>query len=233
MAAPHVRARRGSATGRPAGRAAGPVAVLGALGVLGVLLAGCSGGTRAADEAADVAASGSARSAVATGADCLAPQVLDALGFDAAEYTGSRHPDAPDAGVVPDGFTAVSAVTCSTGETLTDAAGRWAAVTASRLEGDVRPLLSALGTPATLPATGTAPTACAPTAPRTALWLVDAVGAAVRVALPADGCGRLPTALADGIAALDAVDVEHYPVALVEPRPGPSDGTASDGSAGG
>lgn len=222
MAAQHVRA---AAPG--AGPAPTPRGVLAGLGLtLGLLLAGCSAGSGAGAAADAAAQPGPGRSAVATGADCLAPQVLDALGFADADRTGARHPDAPEEGPVPDGFTPVSAVTCSTGETLTDASGRWAAVTATRLEGDVRPLVRALGSTATLAATGTAPTTCATDATRTELWLVDALGAAIRVALPADGCGRLPAALTEGLAELDAVDVEHYPVALVEPR---ADATAGPG----
>jgi hypothetical protein len=40
----------------------------------------------------------------------------------------------------------------------------------------------------------------------------------VRVALPSGGCGTLPVAVSEGLDALDAVDVEHYPVELVGPR---------------
>lgn len=197
-------------------RAAVPAALLVAA------LAACSA---APDAAGDAQSRASARrTAVATEADCLAPQVLTALGFDAAAYTGSVHRDAPEAAAPPDGFVAVSAVLCSTGETLTDAAGRWAAVTASRLEGDVAPLVSALTGRSTVPAgtSGTSGTACPAGAERADLWLVDALGGAVRVALPGGGCGELPEAVADGIAALDVMDVEHYPVALVAPAPSAS-----------
>jgi hypothetical protein len=189
-------------------RAAVPAALLVAA------LAACSAAPDAAGDAQSRASAG--RTAVATEADCLAPQVLTALGFDAAAYTGSVHRDAPEAAAPPDGFVAVSAVLC-----LTDAAGRWAAVTASRLEGDVAPLVSALTGRSTVPA-GTSGTACPAGAERADLWLVDALGGAVRVALPGGGCGELPEAVADGIAALDVMDVEHYPVALVAPAPSAS-----------
>ncbi|VTR76939.1 hypothetical protein [Cellulomonas hominis] len=212
MAAPHRRAPSGPRT--PAARlVAGTAALL----VAGGVLAGCSVGADPS-AAADAGSRAAARTAVTTGADCLAPQVLTALGFDGDAYAGATaHPDAPAADALPADFTAVSAVLCSTGETLTDGAGRWAAVTASRLEGDVAPLVDALSA-GTTPAASSSPGACAEGAPRSDLWLVDALGAAVRVALPGDGCGPLPDAVADGLAALEAVDVEHYPVELVDAR---------------
>lgn len=215
MARPHL--------GLPArARLVAPAAVV----LLG--LAACSGGGDASTAGEAGASSVGQPGTVEAGADCLAPQVLADLGFDPAAYTGSRHPDVPDAAGLPEGFTAASAVRCSTGETLTDAAGTWAAVTASRLEGDVRPLVEAVSGRATLPAAGGATPTCAPDGDRSELWLVDALGVAVRVVLPGGGCEPLPTAVADGLAALDAVDVEHYPVALVAPTPGASTGPTTD-----
>lgn len=190
-----------------------------AVGLLVGLLAACAGAEPTA--LADGTPPAAARTAVPSGADCLAPQVLAALGFAGPAAGSTAHPDAPDAGALPDDFTAVSAVLCTTGETLTDAAGRWAAVTATRLEGDVGPLVTALRAATTRPA-GTTATACADDGDRADLWLVDALGAGVRVALPDGGCGALPVAVSEGLAALDAVDVEHYAVELVGPR-----GTAS------
>ncbi|HYQ77101.1 hypothetical protein [Cellulomonas sp.] len=207
MVAPRPRA--------PRARLAGLAAL-----ALAAVLAACSGGDPAS-AGADAAQRSAAGASVSSGADCLAPQVLTALGFaGAGAGAGSTaHPDVPEVGPVPDGFTAVSAVLCTTGETLTDAAGRWAAVTATRLEGDVRPLVTALSAAPTVPASGTAtPAPCGTEAPRADLWLVDALGAAVRVALPSGGCGTLPVAVSEGLDALDAVDVEHYPVELVGPR---------------
>jgi hypothetical protein len=196
------------------------------LALAAAALAACSAGPEPSAAAGSAVSRADARTAVASGADCLAPQVLTALGFDGDAYTGATaHPDAPAAEPLPDDFTAVSALLCSTGETLTDGAGRWAAVTASRLEGDVAPLVEALaatGTPVARASAGDtagdSAGSCAEGAPRSDLWLVDALGAAVRVALPGEGCGRLPRAVADGLAELDAVDVEHYPVELVDPR---------------
>ncbi|WP_454049660.1 hypothetical protein [Cellulomonas sp. Marseille-Q8402] len=198
----------------PAGRRV--LAGVAALAALPGLLAACSGGD---DGVADAQArAGAARTAVRSGADCLAPQVLGALGFTpGTSASGTPHPDAPDAGEVPDGFSPVSAVLCTTGETLTDASGRWAAVTATRLEGDVAPLVDALTT-SVVPAAETTAAACGTGVPRSDLWLVDALGAAVRAALPGGGCGVLPAEVAEGLDALDAVDVEHYPVELVDAR---------------
>lgn len=194
--------------------------------VLTGVLAACSVGGDPDDGAAAGPGSTAVHTAVAPEADCLAPQVLTALGFDPDAYTGAVvHPDVPDPVPVPEDFTAVSAVMCSTGETLTDDSGRWAAVTARRLEGDVGPLVRVLTGLATLPATGTKPTACPRESTRTDLWLVDALGDALRVLLPGRGCGTLPSGVADGLAALDTMDVEHYPVELVAPRPGSSSTT--------
>ena len=184
-----------------------------ATGALVGLLAACSGGAGASEEDAQARAS-AARTAVRSGADCLAPQVLAALGFEpGTTASGTPHPDAPEPAAVPTGFSPVSAVLCTTGETLTDGAGRWAAVTATRLEGDVGPLVEALA-----PVAGSTPAPCGSGVPRSDLWLVDALGAAVRATLPGGGCGDLPAAVVEGVDALDAVDVEHYPVQLVDAR---------------
>jgi hypothetical protein len=183
------------------------------------VLAACGGseGTAGTAAIADQAVS----AALSTGADCLAPQVLSALGFAGIRPPGAtRHPDAPEAGPLPDSFVPVSAVLCSTGETLTDSAGRWAAITASRLEGDVDLLVDALT--GTTPGGGATTTACATGERRSDLWLVDALGAAVRVALPDGGCGEIDPAVRAGLDELDAVDVERYPVALVAPGASPT-----------
>jgi hypothetical protein len=223
MAAPRPRAPRSPSPGRAPRvaprRAARPRAGLAGLLALALaaVLAACAGGDPTASTA-DAARRSASGASVSSGADCLAPQVLAALGFAGAGAGSTAHPDVPEAGLVPDGFTAVSAVLCTTGETLTDAAGRWAAVTATRLEGDVRPLITALTASSTVPAAGTSAAPCGEDARRSDLWLVDALGAAVRVALPSGGCGTLPVAVSEGLDALDAVDVEHYPVELVGPR---------------
>ncbi len=221
-AAPRTHGRQPhDATGRRRGRPRTGVLAGIALGLTS-LLAACAGADDS--QTSGSAVSDPAGTVVASGADCLAPQVLIALGFDPERTAVSTiHAQAPDAGSLPDDFVPVSAVLCSTGETLTDDAGRWAAVTASRLEGDVAPLVEALRSTGSDPGTATAGVAttasCAADATRSDLWLVDALGAAVRVTLPGGGCGELSDAVRSGLAALDEVDVERYPVELVEPHP--------------
>ncbi|MEV7972474.1 hypothetical protein [Cellulomonas sp. NPDC089187] len=150
-----------------------------------------------------------------TGPDCLAPQVLSVLGFEADERDrAGSHPDAPDAGPVPEDLSPVLVVECTTGETLTDSAGQWQAVTAIRREGDLDPLLAAL-TPVGSPSPSVT---CAPGGQRSDLWLVDSMGDAVRVAVPGAVCGRLSAAVREALDSLDAVDEEHYPVHLISPR---------------
>ncbi|QZN85036.1 hypothetical protein [Cellulomonas sp. C5510] len=234
MTAPHARTPAVGPSGRQAHADAVPprrsvrrrLAAVSAL-----LLAAAAGGTLAgcSSPAADAVRSSAVASPpsttdVARAPDCLAPQVLLALGFAADAYDGAPHPDVPDPAPLPDGFTVASAVLCSTGETLTDAAGRWAAVTATRLEGDVGPLVTALAAPVAAAASDPGPDRCSRGAARSDLWLVDALGSAVRVPLPRSGCDPLPRAVRDGLAALDVVDVERYPVALVAPSAAASPG---------
>lgn len=178
-----------------------------------LLLAGCAVPTvNAVPTASSVPATARAST---TGADCLAPQVLTALGFDRDErIRAGAHPDAPDAGPVPDTFTPVLAVECSTGETMTDSAGEWAAVTTTRREGDLAPLLATLGGELSPSPSVT----CAPGGERAELWLLDTMGDAVRVLVPGSMCGRLPSPVREALDGLDAVDVEHAPVRLVAPR---------------
>ena len=149
-------------------------------------------------------------------ADCLAPQVIADLGLRADDGTGTAHPDVPDAGAVPPEFQPASAVQCLTGERLTDSEGVWAAVTVRRLEGDLGPLLAALSEP-------TEPTvvdqACAADPPpRWELWLVDALGRAVRVERPVDVCGVPTAAVTSAVDALETVEEEHFPVDLLAAR---------------
>ncbi len=213
-------ARRSHPSARPPARR--PLAVL--TFVLASVLTACSGGGAADGTAGAAVVAADPATTALSGPDCLAPQVLAALGFAGVRPPGSTpHPDAPSAGPVPESFAPVSAVLCATGETLTDASGRWAAVTASRLEGDIHPLADALTSSSGSAATPEGgPTTCAAAAVRSDLWLVDAVGSAIRVALPGGGCGRLPSAVRAGLAALETVDLERSPVELVEPHATPS-----------
>ncbi|MFB9956143.1 hypothetical protein [Cellulomonas denverensis] len=182
-----------------------------------VLAAGCAVQATPTVTAVPSAVPSTARAI--TGPDCLAPQVLADLGFDPGDRgSGSVHADAPAAGPVPEGFAPVLVVECSTGELLTDEDGQWEAVTATRREGDLEPLVEALsGDRTAAPGTG-----CAPEVQQTELWLVDSMGDAVRAAVPGSVCGRLPSRVRAELDRLDAVDVEAYPVRLAVPR---SDGS--------
>ncbi|KQS99560.1 hypothetical protein [Cellulomonas sp. Leaf395] len=149
-------------------------------------------------------------------ADCLSSQVLADLGLVAAgapSGAGSPHADAPEAGRVPDGFLPVSVVVCAPGGTLQDSSGTWVALTASRREGDLDPLVAALRRPSA-PRGGTCSTA-AVEAP--SLWLVDALGRAVRPVWPTDRCGSPQQAVSTALDALEETDSEQYPVRLVVP----------------
>ena len=153
---------------------------------------------------------------VVSAADCLASQVLGDLGLVAAGASGDAgtpHADAPDAGRVPDDFLPVSVVVCAPGGTLQDSSGTWVALTASRREGDLDPLVAALRRPSA-PRGGTCSSA-AVVAP--SLWLVDALGRAIRPVWPTDRCGAPQKAVSTALDALEETDSEQYPVRLVIP----------------
>jgi hypothetical protein len=172
------------------------------------LLAGCSADTSPTPSPARVA----------TAADCLAPQVITDLGLraDARELSATAHPDVPDPGSVPAGFAPVGVVECVTGERLTDAQGVWDAITVRRLEGDLGPLLAALAGPHE---TSTRGQLCPASDVATfQLWLVDALGRAVRPAPPVDACGAPTTAVRTAVAALAEIEVAHYRVHLAAAR---------------
>ncbi|WP_456844715.1 hypothetical protein, partial [Cellulomonas sp. P5_C6] len=87
---------------------------------------------------------------LAATADCLSQQVLadlDLVSADESQSPGTPHADAPEAGRVPDDFLPVSVVVCTPGGTLHDSSGTWVALTASRREGDLEPLVAALRRP--------------------------------------------------------------------------------------
>ncbi|MBO3101656.1 hypothetical protein [Cellulomonas fengjieae] len=149
-------------------------------------------------------------------ADCMSAQVLADLGLvadGATPGTGTPHPDAPETGRVPDDFLPVSVVVCAPGGTLHDSSGTWVALTASRLEGDLDPLVAALRRPSA-PRGGTCSSA-AVTEP--SLWLVDALGRAIRPAWPTDRCGTPDPAVTRALDALEETGREQYPVRLVVP----------------
>jgi hypothetical protein len=171
-------------------------------------LAACSADGEGAQEAPTAVVVGAA--------DCLSSQVLADLGLIAAGTSGrssSPHADAPDPGRVPEGFVPVSVVVCAPGGTLQDSSGTWVALTASRREGDLEPLVAALRRPSAQRG-GTCSTA-AVAAP--SLWLVDALGRAVRPVWPTDRCGSPQQAVSSALDALVETDSEQYPVRLVVP----------------
>ena len=173
-----------------AGRAAAVLAVL--------ALAGCG---------QTVAAEPVRTAEVRTDATCLDADVLDALGLT---LDRSLRVDAPDVtatrGLPPAEFVAEAALVCDRGGTLRDSAGRWWSVTATRLEGDLDPVVDLVTrTPA--------PGACEPgVVPQ--VWLVDAWGEAVLLPREA-ACGTegVPVVLGE----LDVVERTEQPVELVQP----------------
>ncbi|GAA3805267.1 hypothetical protein [Cellulomonas soli] len=148
---------------------------------------------------------------VATAADCLAPQVLTALGVpQEVVATRSPHADAPVAGQVPGGFVPVSVLSCELDGTLRDSDGVWSAITATRLEGDLDALVSALALPsASRTGTCTGPQPLVPV-----LWLVDAMGRAVRPLWPTDRCGRPQPGVSEALEVLEATGSDTYRAAL-------------------
>ncbi len=142
---------------------------------------------------------------VRTAASCLDPDVLDALGLELDESRRSEAPAPTTRGLPPEGFVADTALVCDRGGTLRDSAGRWHAVSATRLEGDLDPLVRLV--------TRATPAACGPgVVPQ--VWLVDAMGAAVL--LPRDA-GCRDGAMADALGRLDVIERSEHPVALAQP----------------
>lgn len=169
---------------------------------------GCSAAPHTTVGSAD--RTGTAGAAVARAADCRAPQVLGELGL--RDDTATARPPAPPLGPLPEGFVPVGVVTCTADHRLRDTAGEWAAVTERRLDGNLHPLLDALGRPSV-----ERPDACAEDVP-IQLWLVDTLGAAVRVIPPLADCRTVLPAVARAIDALTVVDEVSYPVELLAPR---------------
>jgi len=176
-----------------------------------VLAAGC--GVQATPTVTTVPSAVPSTARAITGPDCLAPQVLADLGFDPDVLTTrSPHGQVPDAGRVPDDFVAVAVLACEVDGTLRDGDGVWSAVTATRLEGDLDGLLTALRVPSATPA-GT----CngAPGAPAV-LWLLDALGRAVRPAWPTDRCGAPQPGVTEALAGLEETGRDTYRAVLVQ-----------------
>lgn len=145
-------------------------------------------------------------------ADCLAPQVLAELDLG---QPATPAPDAPSPGAVPDGFVATSVLACADGGELLDSSGTWTSVRASRLEGDVGALVAALRLPSSRAKATASCAAESTTVPQ--VWLVDALGTAVRPQLPTDACGQVRAEVRRAVDRLQTTDVVSYPVALVTP----------------
>ncbi|WP_156043654.1 hypothetical protein [Cellulomonas sp. URHE0023] len=149
---------------------------------------------------------------VAPVADCMAPGVLHDLGLvpasvEDAEISPTSSSSA-EPGSVPDGFVPVSVVVCTADGSLKNASGTWLALTASHREGDLAALVAALQEPSE-PRGGTCSSGQAE-AP--ALWLVDALGRALRPTWPTDRCGAPSAEVAEALAELQETDSEKYPV---------------------
>lgn len=151
---------------------------------------------------------------VAPTADCMSPAVLHDLGLvPASAQDAETSPTAsPEPGKIPDTFVPVSVVVCTADGTLHDSSGTWLALTASHREGDLGPLVAALGQPSARRG-GT----CSPTAVEApAIWLVDALGRAMRPTWPTDHCGEPSAAVSQALAKLQETDSVKFPV---EERP--------------
>lgn len=172
------------------------------------LLAGC-GGAHGADDTV-------AAAEIVAGYDCLAPN-LDTwvLPPEQTNTPDPEHPDAPDAGRVPSGFTPTAAVRCDLMATVDDAEGQWRGVTAVTLTGDLTPLVAALAEPDDAQFFGpcTADMEIVPP-----LWLVDATGRAINAHYPLTGCGKTKPGVRDALAALTVQDSTTLKQTLVEPR---------------
>ena len=204
------RAQRGSAR---------PAALVGAGLAVGALLLVLVMGQRSGDEGAGP----SPVAEVTAAADCLAPEVLDALGLrlDPGLATAGAHAGAPAAGRVPSSFSPAGVLVCQAGGRMRDGSGTWAVVTATTRDGtapQIATLLAALeGAPA--PATASVrPTPCATAGTdRMELWLVDSIGRAVRPSTPRDECGRPSAAVQRALDALAITDQVDAPVSLLTP----------------
>jgi hypothetical protein len=138
------------------------------------------------------------------------PDAEPAAAMDCAQDGG----DAPAAGRVPEDFEPVAVYRCDPFASIEDAEGRWSAVSAERLEGDLAPLLAALDAPDDPPWPGPC-AAVMVIAPQ--LWLVDLDGVAIRVALPSDGCGQPKVDPVNAaLAALTVVERSSQPLELIE-----------------
>lgn len=175
---------------------------------MSVLLSGCAGPGGGAEEVE--------AATIVDGYDCLAPNLAGwVLPYDSASTPDPQHPDAPAAGRVPEGFSPTTAVRCDLMAGIDDAEGRWSAVTAVTLAGDLTALLTALAVPDDGPWLGpcTADMELVPP-----LWLVDASGRAINAHYPSDGCGKTKPGVRDALAALTVHETTTLKQTLLETR---------------
>jgi hypothetical protein len=133
-----------------------------------------------------------------------------------------------EAGLVPPDFTAVAVLRCDPYASREDVDGVWSGALLERLEGDLEPVLAALASPSD-------PRSLGPCAAidylSPELWVEDADGRVVRVAVPSSGCGApKPVGLDEALAALTVVDETFTPEALVESTAATEAGCATEAS---
>lgn len=164
--------------------------------------------------------------AVASEADCLAPEVLDELGLtlDPTLAAKASHTPAPTAGLVPGDFVPTTVLECRVGGQMRDSAGTWTAVTATSREGsaaDMAAVVAALGSTAATGAGGAGEgSSCSPDDRPLVLWLLDAMDRAVRPATALDGCGGPTPELRATLERLTVTGVVDRPVERVTPAAG-------------
>lgn len=141
-----------------------------------------------------------------------------AVVFDAVDC---RSPDGPLAptqgsdpiptpGALPDGFVVVAALACDfeMRDAGTDDGALDVATTVTRYEGDLGPLLDALGVPDDVAPPDTACNLSMEIV--SPLWLEDAEGGVVSVRSPVDGCMTTKPAVREALAALEVVSIEEW-----------------------
>jgi len=167
-----------------------------------VLLAGCD----TASGVADPVATPVPDAVVQDGVTCPLPE----------NGTGTPTPTLPEAGRVPDGFTAVAAVECPVNATVTDADGLWSVVEEVRYSGDLTRLLAALSEPDDALPPNVACAAYAELVPP--LWLVDARGRAILAHWPLDECSHTKAGVAGALHDLTVASRKTTKVRLITPR---------------
>jgi hypothetical protein len=182
--------------------------LLGAV-MMSMVLSGCAGapgGETYSPEAAEVV----------EGYDCLAPNLSAWVQRpDTMHSPDPRHPDAPEAGRVPDGFTPARAVRCDQSDSIDDAEGRWSGVTAVTLTGDLTALLAALAEPDDAAGGGPCTADMEIVSP---LWLVDGSGQAILAHYPRDKCAKTKPAVHDALARLSVEGTTVLKRTLEVPR---------------